>query len=126
VSVPIFRGKVVDGTDGKLRIVLDNPEAFRRYLPSLKNKRVQFVVREREALGTDQQRKFYHKVLVGHLIEKTGYEHKEMHEMIKKDLGVITTTKFTTAEWTDFIDRVKRWAAQNMEISLPDTDQWEA
>lgn len=35
---------------------------------------------------------------------------------------VISTTKLNTAQFTDYIERIKRWATMNYNIYLPDPE----
>ncbi len=111
---PIFRGKVEEQ-----RIVLDNRNRFREYLLSFEGKRVELVLRERQVTRSDQQNRYYHGVVIKILSDHLGYEPEEMHETLKKHFNVDSTSKLKTKEFKDYVDRVVRWAASELIVSIP-------
>jgi hypothetical protein len=118
MKAPIFRGKVVKG-----KISLDLRERFKTYLCSLEGKRVELILRERQSGRSDDQNRYYHGVVVKMLSDHTGYSPEEMHDTLKERFRVKTTTKLSVAEFQDYIARIVRWAADDLELPIPDPDQ---
>ena len=114
---PIFRGKVENG-----RIRLDNKDRFRPYLQSFEGKRIELVLRERTETRSDQQNAYYHGVVVKMISDKTGHDPEETHQKLKEHFKVQTTTKMKTAEFQEYIENCRRFAAEFLEINIPDPD----
>jgi hypothetical protein len=63
-------------------------------------------------------------VVIGTLIENEpmiGHTKDEMHQVLKAHFNVKSTSKLNTYEFTEFIDRVVRWSAQQ-GVRIPDPD----
>lgn len=70
--------------------------------------------------------------VAGHISESTGYETEEVHEHLKRkfltpkrveidgDLTeVYSTKKLTTAEMSNYLDAIYRWATSDLGLFLP-------
>ena len=57
--------------------------------------------------------------------DELGYTREEMHEVLKKEFKVESTTKLDRDEFRDYLDRIIRWASVNFQILIPDPDQEE-
>lgn len=111
-------------------IVLDLKDRFREHRKSLEGERIDLILRKHEDLRTAQQNKFYHKIVVEILSEHTGYTHDEMHENLKRMFlsatdghGLIrvgSTAKLKTKEFTEYIDKIMRWAAIELRCPIPE------
>ena len=117
LRAPIFRGKVEKG-----RIILDNKDRFRPYLASFENKRIELILRERSEGRSDQQNAYYHGVVVKMISDKTGHDPEEAHQKLKEHFKVTTTTKMKTAEFQEYIEKCRRFAAEFLELNIPDPD----
>lgn len=89
-----------------------------------------------------QQNKFWHAVVVKYFAEHCGYDHDEMHEVLKAELlpeirlihnaatGEVirevktygSTSALSTAEFNDLIERAQRLGAE-MGVVIPDPSQ---
>lgn len=90
------------------------------------------VEAEQEARMLNQLR--YHFGVVCKLIsDQTGYTKEEVHEILKAEnlsqpysIGertvytVGSTTSLTWKEMEDFDERNRRWAAENLDLSIPE------
>lgn len=114
---PIFRGKVEKG-----RIQLDNKDRFRPYLASFEGKRIELILRERSEGRSDQQNAYYHGVVVKMISDATGHDPEETHQKLKEHFKVKTTTTMKTAEFQEYIEKCKRFAAEFLELNIPDPD----
>ncbi len=104
------------------RIRLDNKDRFRPYLQSFEGKRIELVLRERTEARSDQANAYYHGVVVKMISEKTGHDPEETHQKLKEHFKVLTTTTMKTTEFQEYIERCKRFAAEFLELNIPDHD----
>ena len=123
------------------RLHLDNRPAFDQATAGRKGKRVVLSLSEEKRNRSQRQNAYWWGVCVHLVSEHTGYEPEEVHEIAKKMFlpkrltvrrkngrlcGRFTiggsTTKLKVDEMQEFIDRYKRWAAQELGVVIPDPD----
>jgi hypothetical protein len=125
MSLNVFIGVVTE--TGKL--VLDAPKVFRAYVARFIGEEVEVEVRKRRSKRSTEQNAYYWGVIIPPLAEHCGYTHDEMHEALKaKFLGqedlsrgllrIGSTRKLSTAEFTDYIERVTVWAAGELGVVI--------
>lgn len=117
MRAPIFRGKVVSG-----RIVLDNREGFKRHLASFEGRKVDLILRERTAQSSRAAQGYYFKVVVAEISDHTGHTPEEVHETLKKQFHIVSTTKLTSAEFREYITKILRFAAQDLGLVIPEPE----
>lgn len=128
---PIHRGKVAQG-----KIKFDLPYKYLVRLSQLEGKRVEVVLRQEKSKRSDQQNKYMWGVVYEILSDKTGYTPEEIHAIMKfKFLRIMdernneyvrSTTKLNTAEMEIYLDKIKKWAAQDLGVFIPDPNEVEA
>ena len=88
-----------------------------------------------------QQNRWYWGCVLALISETTGYEPEELHEFFKLkyfpkavtladgngvicDEGVIggTTTRLDTAEFGEYCERIRRFAAEHLSLDIPDPE----
>lgn len=120
---PIFHGNI----KGSL-IMWDTPEKVREYLKGLEGKRVEVVVRKERSQRSNKQNSYYWGIVLPILGDYFGYEPDEMHEALKLkflQIGpcdvptVKSTTKLNTAEFEEYLERIRRWAATEYSVVVP-------
>jgi len=122
----VFVGSVKDG-----KLILDLPGNFKRYLITLEDKRVTCEVKKFVKKRSIEQNNYWWGVVVKILSEHTGFEPEEMHDWLKLEFLPVhskdgkmksgkSTTRLTTLEFVDLIERVQRWAAQDLQVYIPD------
>lgn len=127
---PVFTGQI----DERGRIVLEQPVNYGRWLQRLAGQRVELIVRKRRAQRSDRQNRAYFGIVVAMLAEHCGYEPDEMHEALAwKFLGIDqagdplprrrSTAGLTTAEFEDYVGRVRRWAAEELGCDIPEPNE---
>ena len=135
---PRFLGVV---QDGNIR-VLDSA-SFREYLRSLPSE-IEIVVRPRISRKdrSNSQLKYYFGVVVRMISEETGYSKDEVHELLKalfltETLTLHTkhgdqtvaapksTSSLSTAEMEDYLRQIRMWAAEELELSVPEPNELE-
>ena len=121
---PVFGFTVIQG-----KLVLDNPQKFRVRLAPFEGKRGELTVRQPKKQRSLNENSYYHAVIVKMLSEFTGYETKEMHEILKwkflryeDDRGIErarSTTDLSTVEAEDYYERIRRWASMDLHLFIP-------
>lgn len=121
--IPVFHGKI----EGSI-IQWDTPEKVREYLNSLEAKRVDITIKMERSQRSTNQNKYYFGVVCKVLGDYFGYEVDEMHEALKMKFLQIgpcdvptlkSTTKLNTAEFEDYLERIRRWAATEYAVVVP-------
>lgn len=136
MPTPIFTGKInYYSTYQGLPVgtfVPDSQQAYENYLSSLKDKRVEVIIRKERSERSLNQNSYYWGVVVQLIADHTGYEPEEAHEALKVKflsdpkadkhglLRIRSTTKLSTVEFNDYLNRVVRWAAQELGVYIPD------
>ena len=73
---------------------------------------------------SNPQNKYYFGVVVDMISEETGNEPEETHELLKlkflKPMGKANTTQLDTKEFNLYIEKIQRWAAQDLGCIIPD------
>lgn len=126
-----WQGKVVNN-----KLLLDQESGFRSSLTSYNDKQVILTLDVKRKRRSDNQNRYYWAVIIKILSTYFGYEQEEMHEALKmmflkvhggdgKPDTIRSTSKLTTLEFNDYIDRVIRWASKDFSIVLPDPNDWQ-
>jgi len=94
------------------------------------------ISKARKARSQEQNR-YYWGVVVKMLGDHFGYELEEMHSELKRKFNPRpsrldpsetfggTTTKLSTVEFNDYLDRIVRWAAMEYQVVIPDPSEVE-
>jgi hypothetical protein len=69
-----------------------------------------------------KQLRTYFGLCVKAIADHTGYEVHEVHEEIKRRCGIDSTKKLTTEEMEEVRECANRWAAQDLDLVLPDPE----
>jgi hypothetical protein len=127
----MFGGQV----DERGRIVLDDPQAFRRHLEHFSGKRVQVTVRkERHGRTLPQNRRLW--LIYTAIADWSGHDAEEIHEACKGMflprrrldmpkgyvLDAAPSTRLLNVEdFGEYMNRVERWALEQ-GCEMPDWD----
>ena len=124
----ILYGKVERG-----KLVLDYPEQLVVRLASLEGKRVEVIVRKETTTRTNQQNRYMWGIVYAIISDCTGYDPEQVHDAMKVkfasqhlDNGLVITertSKMTTERMTQYIDDIKRWAAEFLGCYIPDAGE---
>ena len=130
---------VVDG--GRLKI--RNRRLFDAEIASLRDGwEVQIAVKRLRATRSLEQNAYYFGVVVQLLSQHTGYTPDEIHDLLKAKFipkrlavcdgnGVIqdeivlggSTRKMNKLEFGEYIDSIREWAAETLDLVIPDPDK---
>jgi hypothetical protein len=134
---------VATATVKNRRLHVHNRRAFDAAVAELRDGwQVELTVKRLRATRSQAQNQFYWGVVVQLLSEHTGYTPDEIHDLCKckfipKRLaicdgnGVIqdeivlggSTRKMNAIEFGEYLDNIKTWAAESLDIVMPDPDQ---
>lgn len=125
---PIFTGNVTKG-----KVVLDSPERYAVHLSRLEGARIELVLRKETHQRTTSQNRYLFGVVYAIIAENTGYEVEQVHDAMKvmfaskrleNNLTITErTSKFDTKRMTEYIDSIKRWAAEFLQVYIPDANE---
>ena len=113
----------------------DFPDRFKRWLWTLEGKRVIIEVKQFRKKRSIEQNSYYWAGCVSILSKEFGYEPEEIHMMLREKFLRIhdekhpdfviakSTTKLTTIEFVDYIEKIQRWAAIEHQIFIPDPNE---
>ena len=127
--IPIFTGIVVNGN------FESDKKSFSDYIRTFNNHRVEVIIRKPKTSRSDNQSRYYFGVVVELLAKELGYDKDEIHEILKykflqsNAMGmpyVKSTTKLSTGEFEDYLEKIRRWAAEFLNINIPLPNECEA
>jgi hypothetical protein len=118
--------------DGQLEVALATLDRAVRGWP---DGIVSITIRPESHARSSAQNKFYWGVCVAAVSEHTGYSPEEVHALAKglflpkhvgfddedeDEDGSASTTRLSSTEMTEFIERFRRWAAETLGLAIPD------
>lgn len=135
--VPTFRLTLSSGK-GKMSSV--EKQRYLRYTSTLKDGVYLLSLRRYFKGRTNPQNAYMWAVVYGLISAHTGYEPEEVHDMclatfstntveIETKDGVMEmqtvkrSSAMTTMEFSDYLERVKRWASQELGLYIPDPNE---
>jgi hypothetical protein len=124
------------------RLFIRNRRAFDDSLAQLKDGwELEVTVKRLRATRSQQQNRYYWSVVVQLLADHTGYTPDEIHDVLKMRFipkrlavadgnGVIhdefvlggSTREMTTLEFGEYLESVRQWAAETLDVVIPDPD----
>ena len=133
-----FDGNV--SAEGKLKIY--DQELFVEHIKRFSGKGVRLTL-EAGNKRSNQQNKYYWGVCINMIHEHTGQDEDDIHEFLKgkfnavefeiprKDTGEVidhatigrTTTRMSTIEFNEYVEKIQMWASEFLNIVIPDPNQ---
>ena len=116
MSWPVFEGYIQDGT-----VYLERQWKYAELLTKLEGQNIELTIRRKRRTRTNQQNRYLHGVVIPTLAEHLGYDQVEMKQALKwrflqvhhdKLPTVRYTAELDTAEMTEFIEQIRRLAAE--------------
>ncbi len=104
-------------------------------LKKLKPTRYFLEIKQHKKSRSMSQNKYYWGVVIKILSNETGFYEDEMHDVLKKKFNkkvkVLrqtgeefliggTTTQLDTSDFQDYLEKIKTWAIQELNIYIPD------
>jgi hypothetical protein len=126
---PIFRGTIKQG-----KITIDEERQLAQYLRGLEGKEVEMIVRQYRRQRTDPQNNYYFGVVIKIIGDYVGEDdYQAVHEALKikflgterkKGLDIPKHSKtLKTHQFSEYVEKIKRWAAQEYGIYIPDAEE---
>lgn len=125
--IPIHHG-VITGD----KLILDNPIRYLDYFKKLSGKRIELTLKEEKSQRSLNQNSYYWGVVLKVLSEHTGYDPDDIHEICRymflksfKTVGskeleyVKSTADLNTAEFEEYLEKIRRWAAVELNCYTP-------
>ena len=125
--IPIFAGQV-----NNAGLHFDRRSDVDKYISTLIGQRVEVIIRKPKTKRSDVQNNYYWGVVIELLSKELGYDQDEMHEILKYKFlktkngemeYVKSTTKLTTGEFEEYLDKIKRWSAEFLRVVIPDPNE---
>lgn len=123
-------------TKGKLTILPYIKKAMALWIRTFKDgTEVEISIKKVSKKRSNKQNSFYWGVVILILSDHFGYDPDEMHMVLREKFLRIhddkhpdfviakSTTKLTTIEFVDYIERIQRWAATEHQTYIPDPNQ---
>lgn len=126
---PIFVGNTKKG-----KLIIQNQDKFDSYILSLGEKEVSVVVKGWRRPRTNPQNRFMWGVCYQLISEATGYTREEVHDAMRllflkdEDRAIPTlksTTSLTTVEMNEYWAKIQQFAAEKLNIQIPDPNEVE-
>jgi hypothetical protein len=127
---PIFDGTIQSG-----KLLLDKGSKFRKYLRTLKGKRIQLTVERMKRTRSNNQNAYYWGVVVAEIEKHTGHDPEQIHGLLKqmfspkwhypnggslKTLGIPTsTTRLDTLQFVEYTERCRMWSNEFLGLQIP-------
>ncbi len=131
---PVFSGKIEQG-----KVKLDNPNRYLVQISRLEGQRIEVVLRKQKSQRSLNQNNYMWGVVYEILSEHLGYSTEEIHEIcrfmfLRSTMGgggkvfdlVKSTAKLNTADFEVYLDKVRMWAAQELNCYIPLPNEVEA
>ncbi len=126
-------------TGGSLRV--EDKQKFQDYLRTIEGE-VTLVVARKTKERSHPQNRYYWSVCVGFLSEYLGYEPEMLHDILKnlflksyseqyvngkmqRFVRIRSTTELTTKEFENYTSQIRRWAATELNFSIPEPGETE-
>jgi hypothetical protein len=111
------------------KLNLDSALDFSTYLLSLEGKRVTVTVEKEKRKRSNQQNKYYWGVILQLIAEHTGEDPENLHEVLKAhfapkhvvgNIVIPSATRYLdTIDFSLFVEKVVRWAGEELQIVIP-------
>jgi CRISPR/Cas system CSM-associated protein Csm2 small subunit len=120
----VFQAEIKNG-----KTVWYDPQHVVQFIAKLEGARIIVTIEKWRGRRSDQANRFYWGAVVDAISEHTGYEKSEVHSILgmmfllaEKDgrKYVRSTATLNTAEFSEFLDRVIRWAAMELGVVISD------
>ena len=107
--------------------------SFKQDLLTLKGKEAYLIVDKVTKSRSGNQNRYYWGVVIELLSKETGYEREEMHEAMKMQFLrnpeesrfciAKGTSTLTTAEFEEYMSKIRQWASQYLTLYIPDPNE---
>lgn len=112
-----------------------NPAEFKNHLLPFKGLRVEVTAEKQIRRRSDDQNRYYRGVVLKMIADHCGYRgsdeieglHQEMRRKFLPKRGSlnipVSTSTLNTIEFGEFIENIRRWAAADLMLYIPDPNE---
>ena len=125
----------LDVRDG--RLAANIRQGIADFIAQFDGDRIDLTIKRHKSQRSRDQNAYWWAVPVAILAEHCGYEPEQMHYAILgqwrgyiEGLGgqqiprCVSSSKLNTAEFTELIEWVQRWAAMELDVQIPAPNEW--
>jgi hypothetical protein len=99
------------------KMTLTNREEFNKAISKLQGD--YYIELKETGVRSSQQNNYYWNI-VRIVADELGYTENEMHSTIKNHFNIESTKTLSTKEFAEFIEKLVRWSAIELNIVIPD------
>jgi len=131
-----FYGVVAERENKERFVRIHNIKTHKTFLLTFQlGDSVEVTVQKPKKDRTNKQNAYYWGVVLDYIADYTGFETYEVHEEMKRMFNPKpskfnpevtvggTTTKLTTDEFNEYIEKIIRWAAMTLGVVIPDPNE---
>lgn len=121
---PIVKGKVKNG-----KFKPDSPTIFAASFKMFEGQEVEVIVRKPKTIRSNYQNKYMWGVVYKMIADFTGDDSDSVHDNLRQlflwepsatfGRKMKSTTKCSTVELEEYLEQVRRWALQILELNIP-------
>lgn len=121
---PIFFGFQTQGN-----LYIDDIKRFKEYLKTFGNTRLDIIIRKHRNKRSINQNNYAHGVVFKMIADELGYSTDDARDLCKTkflkktmpdgEIIVKSTTVLDTKQFEDFLEEVRRWALEYLQLSIP-------
>jgi hypothetical protein len=121
----IWHGRQKNG-----QLIISNIDRFIDYLKTFGDKRFDIIVKKPKKKRSNPQNSYYWGVVLNLISQKTGHTQDELHDAFARKYlrrynrhgleFIQSTTDLTTVEFSEYVEQIKRFAAIELDIVIPD------
>jgi len=121
---PKLKAKIKNGS-----IIYTDQNKKEKHIQSLEDCEVSVIIKKWRKCRSKEQNKYLWGVVYQTISDFTGYETEDLHNHFKahylsKKVGKLTTTYSTAGlnskEFTEYIEKIRRFANKKLELIIPD------
>jgi len=124
--------------DGSLDLSEWQRDKVAAFFRRLEGKNAQMTLRKEGKPRSLNQNRYYHGVLVSMISDETGHDPEELHEILKAKFlphqfvpfggemveVVASTTRLTTDEFGQYMERIRAFAATELNLNIPSPNEF--
>jgi len=128
--------KIFGQINEKGKFIPYNQDQLIQAFKKLSGKRAEITVRPETKSRTNEQNRYLWGVVYKYISEEIGYEPEQVHELMKfkflkieilvkgnPETVIRSTTDLSTEEFNQYVERIVRWAAEFLSVSIPEPNE---
>lgn len=121
--------------DNDLNLHFLNIQKYKQHILKFRGKTVEITIEERKRRRSNEANAYYWGVVIKMIADTCGYRtseefagiHSELKQKFLPKAGRLqiakSTSSLNTVEFSDYIEKVRQWAAEELGLYIPDPDE---